>query len=214
MKHAKWLLLLCALHFSLFATAQDDHALPIVPVSIYGGAKIGLNLAKINSDTWDDGFKANAQGGLFLGVHRAHIGAQVEVIFSQSTYKTGTSFSSLPSAYFNDAKDSAKGGSFHVNYVSIPLLFQLKLASSVWLQLGPQYSGILSVSDKDDLLKDAKSLFKSGELDGIAGLQLSIGKHIVASGRYVFGLNNVNNVSEVKNSWKQSNVQFALGFSL
>lgn len=182
-------------------------------LKLKAGVKLGVNLAQLDGKSWDNGYKANLLGGLYLGVRGGRAGVQIEALFSQSGYRTGNSFYDLYHGYYNDIKDSVKQGAFRVNYLNIPVLFQLKLLNNVWIQVGPQYSGVVSVKDVDGLVHDAKGLFKSGELSGIGGIWIDLPFHLNVGGRYVFGLSNIQDADDVDETWKTRTVQLHVGYS-
>lgn len=185
---------------------------PGLGLKLKAGVKLGVNMAQLDGKSWDNGYKANLLGGLFLGVRGGRAGVQIEALFSQSSYRTGNTFYDLYNGYYNDIKDSVKEGAFRVNYLNIPILFQVKILNNVWLQLGPQYSGVVSVKDVDGLLKDAEGLFKGGELSGVGGLWIDLPFHLNVGGRYVIGLSDLNETT-VDEKWKTKTIQFHVGYS-
>lgn len=184
------------------------------------GIKLGANLSNINGKYWENGYKANFLGGAFLGVNGGRLGVQLEGIFSQSTFVAGDKFNEIYKDAFQTGKDSIKGGSFKVNYLSIPLLLNVKLFSRAVIQLGPQFSGLVSVQDKDELLTDAKSLFNSNSWDGVIGLWVNLPAHLNFGARYIIGFSNMNkhdgktiSTGEVDDAWKQKTLQLHIGYS-
>lgn len=215
MKRFYTILLVAMLPLSCFAQKLD----------IGLGVKAGANFSQINGKYWENGYKANFLGGVFLAVNGKRLGGQIEGIFSQSTYNTGQGFYDIYHDFYNNVKDSAKQGSMQVNYLSIPVLLNIRLFSRAIIQLGPQYSGVVSVNDKDELLKDAKDLFKSGSLDGVVGLWIDLPARFNIGARYIFGLSNINKVDEttvsngttgqqIDDSWKQRTLQVHIGYSI
>lgn len=178
------------------------------------GIKIGANFNNINGKYWKNGYKANFLGGAFLGVNGGRLGLQLEGIFAQSTFVTGDKFNEIYKDAYQTGKDSVKEGSFKVNYLSVPVLLNIKLFSRAVIQLGPQYSGVVSVNDKDDLFNDAESLFK-GSFDGVIGLWLKLPAHLNVGARYVIGLSKVNknDNSTLDDAWKQRSLQIHIGYS-
>ena len=69
----------------------------------------------------------------------------------------------------------------------------------------------MSVKDNQNLLKDTKTLFKSGDLSGVIGLQLNLAK-FRASARYIIGLSDLS-YNTATDTWKTRTVQIALGYS-
>ncbi len=184
------------------------------------GIKIGANFSNIDGKYWQNGYKANLLGGAFLGITGRRLGGQIEGIFSQSTYITGKDFNDMYHDILKTGKDSIKEGSFKVNYLSIPVLLNVRLFKSAMIQLGPQFSGVVSVNDKDDLVKDAGELFK-GSWDGVVGLWVNLPARLNIGVRYVIGLSNINKYDgkslssqEVDDAWKQKTIQVHIGYSI
>jgi hypothetical protein len=193
------------------SNAQDllKRASPIRP---YLGIKIGGNFSYLDGKSWDNGIKSNLVGGVYAGIKGLRVGIQAEALFSQSDYTTGNTFYDVYSTYYNNVGDSVKNGSFRVNKLSIPLLLQLKISGGLWLQLGAQFSGIVSVQDKDKLLQDAKSIFTQNNIAGIGGLTWNLGKFNIGA-RYIFDFSNINN-TDVSEVWKQHILQVHAGFKI
>jgi hypothetical protein len=179
---------------------------------IKAGLKIGASFTQLSGDDWQSDAKANALGGIFLSASALRFGVHAEALFSQGSYMTA-SVKAFPSAFYSSIQDSLKQGSFRVNYLSIPVLFQAKVAGPLWLQAGPQFSGIVSVNDKNALVKDAKSLFKSGSVDAVLGVWLNLPAHINAGARAVFGLSNISDVQGANDNWKQRAYQLHIGYT-
>lgn len=214
MKIFRSLLLAVLMAAPLFAHAQDayDGGGPRSNVRLRAGLKLGVNLSQLNSDNWKGGYRANLLGGLCLSLGTGRIGVQVEGLFSQSSYVTGTTFYDGYKAFYNSLADSARQGTFRANYLSIPVLFQARILPRVMLQLGPQYSGVVSVDDRDELLRDAKGLFKTGTIDGVGGLVINLTRHLNAGARYVISFTDLNE-SNAADKWKARNLQLHVGYT-
>jgi len=194
----------------LFSYAQPG------PADFDLGLKLGATFAKLDGETWQNGYKAGFHGGIFGGVKVKKIGVQVEAYFSQQRYTTnGVRFYNSfyqPENVFKNPADSAKEASFSVGYLNIPVLFQLKLFGNAWLQAGPQYSGLISIKDNDDVLKDASDLLKTGDLSGVVGVWLNLPAGLNAGARYIFGLSDLN-VNSAGDTWKQRTIQLHIGYN-
>ena len=177
------------------------------------GLKLGANLSQLNGETWDGGYKANILGGAYAGFRAVLLGVQAEAFFTQSTYTIGKTASDFAMANYKNAVDSVKGGSFRLNQLSVPVLFQLKVAGPLWLQAGPQFTATLSSSDKDNLLKNPDDFFKKSSVDGVVGAQAILPFKLQAGVRYVFGLSGINSAEKVADSWKQRSFQIHIGYS-
>ncbi len=111
-------------------------------------------------------------------------------------------------------QDSLKTG-IRATYISIPLLFELKIIPHLWLQLGPQYRGVVSTQSINGFAYDAGQVLKSGDFDGVAGLELKLPMHLNVGARYILGFSDMNNdsIPGYTAAWKQRSVQLHLGFS-
>lgn len=179
---------------------------------LISGVKAGIHMSQIDGHSWDQTFRVNLHGGMFLGVRGRSVGVQTEVNFNQNTYKTGSDFHQIFKSYYNDIKDSVKQGSFVVNTITVPLLFQVRPFLGVWLQAGPEYSMVLSVKDKDQLLTDTKAMFNRGAVNGVLGVWLQHGRHFNSGARYVFAVTDLNN-STIKDAWGGKSIQLHLGLN-
>jgi len=189
--------------------AQGKDVLPVKP---YLGIKIGGNFSYISGDSWSNGVKSNLVGGAYVGIKGLHVGIQAEALFAQSTYTTGDNFHNVYGSYFKNFGDSLKQGTFRVNQLCIPLLLQVKIFPGLWLQGGAQYTGIVSVNDKDELLKDAKAMFKTNNIAGVAGATFFFRKLNVGA-RYIFDFSNAN-ATNISETWNQRSLQLHVGLNL
>lgn len=194
------------------AAAQD---IPIVNrIKVDVGPKLGVNLSKLDAQSWEGGYKANLLGGAFLSVHGKRFGVQLEGLFTQTTYMTGKNFDSIYQDFIRASADSLRQGRFRVSYFNIPIMAQVRILNRVWMQVGAQYSGVVSVRDMDEFLTDAESLFRKGNVSAVGGLWIDVSRRINAGARYVMGLSNVNDqYDKVAESWKQRDVQIHIGLT-
>ncbi|MBA3829848.1 MAG: PorT family protein [Taibaiella sp.] len=201
------LLSIITILFPAMLWAQAKTSIPSIDI----GIKAGANFATLSGSTWDNGYKAGFLGGIFAGLHGAKMGVQAEAFFSQTSYTAqGHNFYDGYSAFYNNAMDSAKNGRFRVSYLSIPVLFEFKPIPFLWIQIGPQYNGVVSVKDVDGLVKDGKALFKSSDISGVVGLELKLPLHLSLGARYVLGLSSMNNLA---GAWQQRLFQVHVGYS-
>ena len=166
------------------------------------GLKAGANIFKINGTAMKDEFNFGYNAGAFAELYfNDKIGIQPELMWNQTNYRTGTSFSDVYPSGVNDVKGK-------LNYLSIPILLNYNLAKFFTLQAGPQF-GILLNKDQT-LVQNGKDAFKSGDFSMLGGVQLNIGS-LKVGGRYVVGLSNINDIDD-KNKWKNQGFQVYLGF--
>lgn len=179
---------------------------------IYAGVKFGANFSYLSGKDWSNGVKSNMLGGGFAGIRGLGFGVQAEGLFEQSEYTSGSNFYNLYHNYYNNISDSLKKGTFRVNKLCLPLLLQFRVARLFWVQTGVQFYGIVSVRDYNELVKDAKQLFRSGNTAGLLGVTMRIGNADLG-GRMIFDFKNLNNVN-TPDVWKQYMMQFHVGVKL
>ena len=170
------------------------------------GVKGGLNLNKVNGQSFNDVFDMGYMAGAFAEIDiNKFIGIQPELLYSQTMTKR-SSFSTLYNARFSQSFliDNAYT---RLNYLSIPILLRLNLGKLITFNAGPQY-GILIGQDKN-VLNNAQNAFKSGDISAVVGAQLNLSSFRIY-GRYVAGLQNINAVDDME-TWKTASLQLGIG---
>lgn len=163
------------------------------------GLKAGTNFTKITGASFKDEFSLSYQAGAFMEIAiNKKIGIQPEFLFSQSK---GTS-AALGGVL------TATNSNYELNYLNIPLLLRYKIGKIIVLNVGPQYSILLS--NDNTLLGNSKDAFKSGDFAMVGGLQLGF-KYLRFYARYNIGLNNINDISN-NDAWKSQQIQAGIGF--
>ncbi len=167
------------------------------------GIKGGVNLNKVDGKSFADEFNYGYHAGAFATIKISnHVQIQPEVLFNQYSTKADTAFGNV----FN--VKNLKG--VKLNYISVPLLLNLSPAKFISFQVGPQF-GILLDKHKN-LFENGKDAFSSGDLSMIGGVQLNFGG-IRLSGRYIVGLNNINDAGN-SDKWKNQGFQLSAGFRI
>jgi hypothetical protein len=179
---------------------------------LYLGIKLGSNFSYLSGNNWDNGVKSNMLGGAYAGLKGLGFGMQMEALFEQSEYTTGTSFYNLYGNYYNNISDSLQKGTFRVNKLCLPMLLQFRLAHLIWIQTGVQFYGVVSVKDYTGLVKDAKELFKSGNTAGLLGATMRLGNAEIGA-RAIFDFQSLNNLN-ASDAWKQYMIQAHIGVKL
>ena len=169
------------------------------------GVKAGANIFKVDGRSFKDEFKYGYHLGGFatIGIG-GRFSIQPEVLFNQYQTRTDSSFQAI----YQNAFDGANN--VKLNYLSIPLLLNYKLGSLLSLQAGPMFS-ILMDQDRN-LLENGQDAFKKGDFSMLGGAQLSLGK-IKLNGRYVIGLNDINDIDN-RDKWKNQGWQLSVGLGL
>jgi hypothetical protein len=172
------------------------------------GIKAGANINKVEGKTFKEEFNYGYHLGGFARIGLGDkLGIQPEVLFNQ--YQTKTS--SNPSDIWEDAGSDITNKEVKLNYLSIPIMLNYKLAGNfLALQAGPQF-GILLNKD-ETLVKNGQNAFKSGDFSFAAGAQIKILK-AVASARYVVGLSNISDIDN-QDKWKNQAIQLSVGWAI
>ena len=169
------------------------------------GIKAGANVNKLTGKSFNEQFTYGYHAGAFVQIKLGkRLELQPEVVFNQVNTDTSSQFSQLYKI------NSGTISNIKLNYLSIPLILNYKLSKGISIQAGPQY-GIL-LDQQKDLLQNGKSAFKDGDLSLLAGMQIKFASFRVY-GRYVVGLNNINDIDN-QDKWKNQSVQLGVGFAI
>jgi hypothetical protein len=188
-------ILLAVLVFCMADTVQAQK----LKIGIRGGA----NANKIDGKSFSDEFLYGYHlGGAVEMMFGKAIGIQPEVLFNQSNLRTGYSFDTL---YRSINPGTLKD--VRLNYLSIPILLNVKPFPFLTLQAGPQF-GILMSTDRT-LLEDGGEAFRNGNFSMVGGVQLHI-MQFRLYGRYSVGLNNLNEIDN-RDRWQSQTAQVGLG---
>jgi len=167
------------------------------------GAKGGVTMNKISGKTFKEEFTYGYHIGGFATIgFSKKFAIQPEVMFNQVNVDTSSQFSEV--YQFN------KLSSVQLKYLSIPILLNYNAGRLITLQAGPQF-GIL-MNKSNTLVQNGKDAFKGGDFSMLGGVQLNI-SHFKLYGRYVIGLNNLNDIDN-KDKWKNQSVQLGVGLTL
>jgi hypothetical protein len=172
------------------------------------GVKGGANIIKIDGKSFKDQFRYGYHIGGFMEVRAGNkFVVQPEVLFNQYSTSVDSNFSHIYQGVFNSNSQS----DVKLNYLSIPLLLNYKLIGSfISLQAGPQF-GVLLNKHKT-LLQNGGEAFKNGDFSMIGGVLVKLGAFRV-NGRYVIGLNNINDIDN-QDKWKSQGFQLSVGLAL
>lgn len=188
-------ILIALLPIGLCAGAQEKFGI---------GVKVGQNFSSVNSVAVDR-HSASFHGGVAFQIGLTEkISLVPELLLSQTKLATNSSIALV----FSD--DNLKPETYHLNYLMIPLLVQVKPFSSLLLQAGPQY-GIL-LDHKKDGIESAKLAFQQGEFSFVGGAKVNLGGFFVY-GRYVVGLQNISELQD-QTKWRTAQWQLGIGLSL
>ena len=175
------------------------------------GVKIGQNFSKVDNVVVDHIAASYHIGAVATIAINSMFSIAPEVILSQTKLET------TPTTIQLLTSPTLKPETFHLTYLTFPVLFQFKPVKSIALQAGPQY-GILLDQTKDGT-ELASTAFKSGEFSFIGGAKLNLGGFFVY-GRYVIGLENIKDTKQLSSSlqdqstWKSRQWQLGIGLTI
>ena len=168
------------------------------------GIKVGQNLTSVNSVAVDR-HTASYHGGVTFQIGLTDkISLVPEVLLSQTKLATNPNIMDV----LGDNRYNPE--TYHLSYMMVPLLVQVKPFSSLLLQAGPQY-GIL-IDQKKDGKENAQLAFKEGEFSFVGGAKVNLGGFFVY-GRYVVGLQDISALQD-QAKWKTRQWQLGIGMSL
>jgi hypothetical protein len=167
------------------------------------GIKVGQNFTSVNSPAVDR-HSASFHGGVAFQIGLTEkISLVPELLLSQTKLSTNPSIVNVLGSTYNPE-------TYHLNYLLVPLLVQVKPFSNLLLQAGPQY-GIL-IDQKKDGKENALLAFQKGEFSFVGGAKVNLGGFFVY-GRYVVGLQNINELQD-QAKWRTTQWQLGIGMSL
>ncbi|HEU4861866.1 MAG TPA: porin family protein [Chitinophagaceae bacterium] len=172
------------------------------------GAKAGANLVKVDGKSFKDEFRYNYHVGGFAEIvvtQDKKLSIQPEVLFNQYSTTLDSSFKAIYEDIITSEQRHVK-----LNYLSIPILVNYRLAGPIYLQAGPAFS--ILMDQNKSILQNGGDAFKKGDFSMIGGAQIRIAK-IYLTGRYVVGLANINDIDD-KDKWKSQAIQLSVGLSL
>jgi hypothetical protein len=172
------------------------------------GAKAGVNINRIQGQSYNSGFNYNYLLGGFMQFNFGRFGLQPEVNFVQSSSQFSNDASNIYDDLFRDgSQKSAK-----LDYIKVPLLLNINVGASkhVKLQVGPQFGGLLKQTI--DSLKTNNNIFKTSDFSMVGGLWIQL-PFINFGGRYELGLSNVNDIDN-QQKWKSQAFTIFVGFTL
>ncbi|MEY4629659.1 MAG: hypothetical protein RLZZ595_1985 [Bacteroidota bacterium] len=169
------------------------------------GPKVGANITGNSGLQFKNGYNFGYHLGGFAEVMLSKtIGIQPELLWSQTSLTTSSSLSDI---YSTSLPELTK---IKLNYITIPLLLNIRPAKFITFQVGPQF-GILQ-DKKNSVATNVQSAFKSGDFSMLAGIQLKV-LAFRFYGRYGIGLSNINDLAN-QDAWKSKTLQLGIGLGL
>jgi len=159
------------------------------------GAKVGLNLSTVASDSEDLDSK--------IGFN---LGAFAEIILSDKlTFQPELLFSTQGAKSDNSVMGYTVKANIKVNYLNIPLMMKYGVTDKFALEFGPQLGFLLSAKAKTEVNipgeifseeEDIKDSLKSTDFGLNFGASFDVGQNIMIGARYNLGLSNITDEEE------------------
>lgn len=158
------------------------------------GVKAGMNVSSLSSDASlsDQGSKIGFNAGVFMNAPLAEkFSIQPELMYSQM----GSKYDAIM-PISGDRISGAK----HLDYVTLPVMFQYNATPSFYLEAGPEFGLMVSAKDKSKNETTGNTIAESSnykdKLNGFnAGIGLGAGYYftpnIGLTARYVAGLTDI-----------------------
>jgi hypothetical protein len=172
------------------------------------GAKAGININKINGQSYKSGFNYNYLLGGFMQFNFSKtFGLQPEVNFVQSSAE----FTNDASDVYDDLFRGGIQKKAKLDYLKVPVLLNINIGPSkrVKLQIGPQIGGVLK--EAVDSLKNNGNIYKKSDWSAVGGLWIQI-PFINLGARYELGLTNLNDIDD-QQKWKSQSFALFAGFT-
>lgn len=156
------------------------------------GIKLGGNFQEIGTSPFTSQFNPGIVGGLYFRRFYRVTAIEIEALASSAHY-----ISSQPAGYFTThASDSVTKSEFRTIYLSVPMMFQLQVIKRLFVEVGPQYSYLISSADKNGAftkIYKKDDVFYKSEFSGVVGLEYLYNRKFKIDVRYVKGITDVNN---------------------
>lgn len=166
--------------------------------------KLGQNFSKVDNVLADKS-SASFHFGVTSQIKINSILALApEIVLSQTKLESSPSLAELM------GNNSLQPETYHLNYLSIPLLLQIRPISKLAIELGPQYS--ILVNQSKDGVELARMAFKNGDFAFVGGAKLQLGGFGLY-GRYVVGMQDINSLQD-QNKWQTRQWQLGLSMNL
>lgn len=170
------------------------------------GLKVGVNALKIQNVSFSDGFNYGWLGGALLYVNLSKkFGVGGEFLLSQATTTPATGAGSV----WNSANLSNLQN-VKLSYIGIPLL--VNIGGKFKLQMGAQFN--FKMNESQSLLNNASTavnnIFKSSDVQALAGVHWNLPIGLFVSGRYLAGISDIGDITN-SNSWKSNTIQVGAG---
>lgn len=181
--------------------------------NLHVGIKAGATIYNNSGKEISGKFNVFPFGGAYLGFSGEKMSLIAEGIFTQTRMVTGDNFNQVFNGYIRNGKEQIQHAEFSFSELSVPVLVGFKAFPATWIEVGPQFTKIVSMNDRDEVLKEITNVHKDSYVSAVVGVRIKLPLHLHVTGRYVMGLSNRNN-TDVSERWTTQHFQLGVGFGL
>jgi hypothetical protein len=201
---------------ALGATASADAQVMNIREPLFrAGVKVGGQLMKLSSAPVKS--SASPLVGLFAYNNMGRIGIRLEAMGTMVTHTTNYAASYY--TLYTAGADTVTQAELQTISISVPLLVEYQLTERIQLIAGPQFSYLLSVTDKNEaytkVYGDTKFL-KKQDYGVVVGAEYQIGANIKIGARMIAGVTDVNASTYylVPRSWSSLAGQLSISYKI
>lgn len=150
------------------AHAQLGAAKKVMPVVVTLGVKAGVNMQQVNGTNFDNAYATGIVGGGLVCISRKKVGVRIEALVKSA--KIDYSIATAPS--------------IKTVGLDVPVLFEYSILKRIKLQVGPQFSTILSAKQNDI---DVKDKLATADIAVAGGVEVNLPLKFIVGARYIKG---------------------------
>ena len=199
MKKISFVAVALATSMAVFAQNQQPKLRTDMAVTTRFGIKGGVNLDKMNADGYSSASDFNSKmktafhGGVFVNVPLStNFRFQPEVVYSNQGGKNSIN-TTIPTGTVTTHYKS------ELNYINVPLMFQLQSTPGVFVELGPQFGYLLSAKNKStdntsgsgNTEMDIKDQLEKWDIAAAGGIGYLSRIGLGVNARYNYGFTNI-----------------------
>ncbi len=165
------------------------------------GIKAGANFANLSTNT--DNYSTSS-------ITSYHVGAYVNINFSEKWGITPEVLWSAQGAEINNSQINLKNAELNTDYVTVPIMLRWRIIKLISLEIGPQFNFLTNAELEG--VGDVKDQMKSNTFSGAVGALVHLPLGLNGGVRYVMGMSDLSDVSNVE--FKDSTLQIYIGWTL
>ncbi len=181
------------------------------------GVKVGLNFQEITKSPFSPSLNPGLVAGGYCRRFWGGSGIRGELLINTASYTSQNAAS-----YYVPhiaSTDTVTKSAFKAVYLSVPIMFEQRIRHKAYLILGPQYSYLISSTDKNGeftKIYNKSNVFFKSEFSLVGGFEIQLPHALRIGARYIKGLTDVNNSVYPKayEAWTINTVQISFSYRL